>query len=210
MHATLYAPARNQLTDEDVQKRPFGALSLCMQETTYCPGASSKKPSSEEVCLLHDPKELFLVDLAVAVTVCLVNHLLELLICNPFTKLLRKALQVLEGDLSCLVVIEKTECLQDFVLWVPVQNLVRHHLQELLVLDRPAAIVIDVRDHPLDLLFLRFESQGAHRDLQLFGVDGATAVGIKEVERLLDLLLLLLGEFLLLLPALVEAAERPH
>merc|ERR1719217_1795801 len=87
-------------------------------------------------------------------------------------------------------------------------RILRHHLQEFLVLDRPAAIVIDVRDHLLDLLLLRFETQSAHRNFELLGVDGATAVGVEEVEGLLDLLLLLLSELLLLLPALVEAAER--
>ena len=87
-------------------------------------------------------------------------------------------------------------------------RLVRHHLQEFLVFDRPAAIVIHIRDHLPDLLFLRLETQRAHRHLQLLGVDGATAVGVEEVEGLLDLLLLLLSELLLLLPALVEAAER--
>merc|ERR1719515_355378 len=118
--------------------------------------------SSEEVGLLHDPQELFLVDLPIPVTICLVDHLLELLIRHPLPKLLRHALQILERDLSRLVVIEEPECLQDLVLRVPVQDLVRHHLQELFVLDRPAAIVIDVRDHLLDLLLLRFETQRAH------------------------------------------------
>merc|ERR1719450_1212939 len=173
---------------------------LCALSTSYyCPGASRRQRSSEEVGLLHDPQELLLVDFAVTVTICLVNHLLELLIRHPLPKLLRHALQVLEGDLPCLVVVEEPECLQDLVL---------HHLQELLVLDRPAAIVIDIRDHLLDLLLLRFETQRAHRDLQLLGVDGATAVSVKEVEGLLDLLLLLLSQLLLLLPALVEAAKR--
>merc|ERR1719515_85812 len=144
--------------------------------------------SSEEVGLLHDPQELFLVDLAVTVTICLVDHLLELLIRHPLPKLLSHALQVLEGDLPRLVVVEEPECLQDLVLRVPVQDLVRHHL--------------------LDLLLLRFETQSAHRNFELLGVDGATAVGVEEVEGLLDLLLLLLSELLLLLPALVEAAER--
>merc|ERR1719387_78155 len=164
--------------------------------------------SSEEVGLLHDPQEFFLVDLAVTVTICLVDHLLELLIRHPLPKLLSHALQVLEGDLPRLVVVEEPECLQDLVLRVPVQDLVRHHLQELLVLDRPAAVVVDIRDHLLDLFLLWLETQSAHRHLQLLGVDRATAVGVKEVEGLLDLLLLLFGELLLLLPALVEAAER--
>merc|ERR1712201_67627 len=67
--------------------------------------------SSEEVGLLHDPQEFFLVDLAVTVTICLVDHLLELLIRHPLPELLRYALQVFEGDFSGLVIIEEPECL---------------------------------------------------------------------------------------------------
>merc|ERR1719164_162536 len=170
--------------------------------------AAKSDRSSEEVGLLHDPQELLLVDLAVTVAICLVNHFLELLIRHSLPELLSHALQILEGDLSCLVIIEEPECLQDFVFGVPVQDLVRHHLQELFVLDRPAAIVIDIRDHLLDLLLLRLETQGTHGHLQLLRVDGAAAVGVEKVEGLFDLLLLLLSQILLLLPALIEAAER--
>merc|ERR1719475_37407 len=53
---------------------------------------------------------------------------------------------------------------------------------------------------------LRTRSSRCH--LQLLRVDGAAAVGVKEVECLFDLLLLLLSEFLLFLPALIESAER--
>ena len=86
--------------------------------------------------------------------------------------------------------------LEDLVLGVAVQDLVRHHLEELLVADGAAAIVVDVRDHLLDLLLLRLEAQGAHGDLQLLGVDLAGAIGVEEVKRLLDLLLLLVGQLL--------------
>merc|ERR1712205_12124 len=80
----------------------------------------------EEIGLLHDAEELFLIDFAIAIAICLVNHFLKLLIRHPLTKLLCDALQVLEGDLTGLVIVEETECLQDLVLWVTVQDLVRH------------------------------------------------------------------------------------
>merc|ERR1719272_1778898 len=130
------------------------------------------KRSSEQIRLLHDAKELLLVDLSIAVAICFVNHLLELLVRHALTKLLRDALQVLERDLAGLVVVEKAERLQDLILRVAVQDLVRHHLEELLVLDRATAVVIDIRDH------------------------------------LLDFLLLLVGQFLLLLATLIEATKR--
>merc|ERR1719498_1280852 len=185
---------------------PWSCHSL--RAVIHLPELKAANNSSEEVGLLHDAQEFFLVHLAITVAICLVDHLLELLICHPLTKLLRHALQVLEGDFSRFVVIEEPERLQDLVLRIPVQDLVRHHLQELLVFDRSTAIIIHIRDHLLNLLLLRLETQSAHRHLQLLGVDGTAAVRVKEVEGLLDFLFLLFSELLLLLPALVEAAER--
>merc|ERR1711920_604914 len=170
-------------------------------------GARLSTPPSEEVGLLHDAQELLLVHLAVAVAVGLVDHLPELLVRHALSQLLGHTLQVLERNLAGLVIVEQPEGLQDLVLRVAVQDLVRHHLQELLVADRSAAVVVDVGDHLLDLLFLRLEAEGAHRDLQLLGVDLAGAIGVEEVEGLLDLLLLLLGQLLLLLAAGVETTQ---
>merc|ERR1712093_404839 len=93
----------------------------------------------EQVGLLHDAEELFLIDFAIAIAICLINHLLELLIRHPLTKLLCDTLQVLEGDLTSLVIIEEAECLQDLVLRVTVQDLVRHHLEKFFILDRSTA-----------------------------------------------------------------------
>merc|ERR1719498_910197 len=163
--------------------------------------------SSEEVGLLHDAQELLLVNFPIAITVSLIDHLLKLLIGHPLTQLLRDALQVLEGNLAGLIIVEEAERLQDFVLRVPVQDLVRHHLQELLVLDGAGAIVIHIRNHFLDLFLLWFEAERAHRDLQLLRINGARAIGIEEVEGLLDLLLLLFSQLLLLLPTGTDTTE---
>merc|ERR1719171_1379200 len=81
-------------------------------------------PRSEEVGLLHDAQELLLVDLAVAVAIRLVDHLLELLVRHSLAELLRDPLQVLEGDLPGLVVVEEPEGLQNLVLRIAVQDLV--------------------------------------------------------------------------------------
>lgn len=52
----------------------------------------------EETGLLHDPEELLLADLAVPVPVCLINHLLNLLVCEVLAQLFGHTLQILEGD----------------------------------------------------------------------------------------------------------------
>merc|ERR1712028_90379 len=61
------------------------------------------------VLLLHDPVELVLVDLAIAVTVSLVNHLLNLVIVHVLAQLLGDPLQVLEGNAAGLIVVEQLE-----------------------------------------------------------------------------------------------------
>merc|ERR1711865_998758 len=103
--------------------------------------------SSEQVGLLHNAEELFLVHLPVAITVGFVDHLLQLLVRHPLPELLCNPLQVLERYLPGLVIVEEPERFQDLVLGVTVQDLVRPHLQELLVPDRPAPVVVHVRDH---------------------------------------------------------------
>merc|ERR1719266_1737707 len=96
---------------------------------------------------------------------------------------------------------------QELLLRVTIQDLVRHHLQELLITDRPRAVIIYVRNHLLDLLFLRLESQGTHGYFELFRVNLATSVCIEEIESFLDLLLLLLSQLLLLLTSCIESPQ---
>merc|ERR1719181_2419859 len=109
--------------------------------------------------------------------------------------------------ISRLVIIEEAESFQDFVLWISVQDLVCHHLEEFFILNGTTSIIIDVRNHFLNFLFLGLEAKCAHCNLELLGIDGATAIGIEEVKGLLDFLLLLLGKLLLLLSTGVETTE---
>merc|ERR1719198_658348 len=118
--------------------------------------------SLKEIRLLHDAQELLLVYLSVAVTVRLVNHLLELFIRHPLTKLLGHALQVFERNLSSFVIIKEPESLQDLILRVAVEDLLRHHRHELRKLNGARPVVIHVLDHLLDLFLLRFEPERAH------------------------------------------------
>jgi hypothetical protein len=67
------------------------------------------KVLKEVALLLHDAVELVKVDLAITVTVGLVDHVLELLIIDVLTELLSHAGEVAEGDLVGVVVIEELE-----------------------------------------------------------------------------------------------------
>lgn len=69
-----------------------------------------------------------------------------------------------------------------------------HHLQELIKVDSSGSVLVNIRDHLLDLLLLRLKTKGAHGNLEFLGVNGTGAIGIEEVKGLTDLLLLLLGE----------------
>mmetsp|Transcript_105635 Transcript_105635/g.128920 ORF Transcript_105635/g.128920 Transcript_105635/m.128920 type:complete len:240 (-) Transcript_105635:36-755(-) len=167
------------------------------------PGA----PGSEEVGLLHDAKEFFFIDLAISIAVRFIDHLLKFFIGHALPEFFRHALQVLEADLPSFIVVEEPEGLQDFIFGIAVQDLVGHHLQELLITNGAGAIIIHIRDHLLNFLLLWLETQGPHGHLQLLGVDLATAIGVEQIEGLLNLLLLLIRELLLLLPTCVEAAK---
>merc|ERR1719305_820281 len=168
-----------------------------------CQAALLDLTSSEEISLLHDTEELLLIDLAIS----FVNHLLKLFISHSFSELLGHALQVFERDLPSLVIIEQPEGLENLILWVAIQDFMGHHLQKFFVLDSAAAIIVDVRDHLLNLFLLGLETKSAHGNLQLFGIDGTGAICIKQIKCLLDFLLLLLSELFLLLATGVETTK---
>merc|ERR1719145_251262 len=108
---------------------------------------------------------------AITVPIRFVDHLLQFLIRHPLTEFLRHPFQVLERYLPGLVVVEEAERFQDLVLRVPVQDLVRHHLEELFVLNSTTSVVIDVGYHFLNFLLLRFEPERAHSNFELLGID---------------------------------------
>merc|ERR1712084_203140 len=83
-----------------------------------------QQANSEEICLLHDAQELFLVHFPIAIPISFINHLLQFLVCHAFTKLLRDALEILKRDLPSFVIVKQTESLQDLVLRVAIEDLV--------------------------------------------------------------------------------------
>merc|ERR1711976_381614 len=112
-----------------------------------------------ESTALHDAEELVLVDLAITITVGLVNHLLELLIGHVLAELLCDTLEVLEGDLASLIVVEETEHLDDLLAGVAVTHASGHHVEELVEVDGAGAVFVDVVDHATDLVLLGVEAE---------------------------------------------------
>merc|ERR1711959_672545 len=131
----------------------------------------------EVTLLLHDAVELISVDGTIAVTVGLVDHVLELLIVDGLTKLLSHTGEVLEGDLGGAIVVEHLEHLLDILAGVLLAHLASHHAEELLELDGAVTVVVDVGNHLLELLILDLEAKGTHGGLELTDIDGAGGVG---------------------------------
>merc|ERR1719198_1512920 len=148
----------------------------------------------EVTLLLHDAVELVDVDLTIAITVGLVDHVLELLVVDVLTELLGNTGKVAEGNLVGVVVIEQLEDLLDVLAGVLLAHLASHHLEELAELDGAVAVVVDVGDHLLELLVLDLEAKGTHGGLELAHVDHAGGIRVEEGESLADLVELLVGE----------------
>merc|ERR1712096_408671 len=96
-----------------------------------------RKVLQEVTLLLHDAVELVDVDLTIAITVGLVDHVLELLVVDVLTELLSDTGKVAEGDLVGVVVIEELEHLLDILAGVLLAHLAGHHAEELDELDGP-------------------------------------------------------------------------
>ena len=62
---------------------------------------------------------------------------------------------------------------------------------------RPAPILVKLLDETLNLILAELLAERAKRHLQLFGLDCAGAARVEQVEGVLDLLLLRLGQVLL-------------
>merc|ERR1719238_59993 len=135
---------------------PFCSVPCCVVLLNEAPTVSvvSARSCIREATTLHDAEELLLVDLAITITVGLVNHLLELLVGHVLTELLRDTLEVLEGDLAGLIVVEETEHLDDLLAGVAVTHASGHHVEELVEVDGAGAISVEEVESLTDLLDL--------------------------------------------------------
>jgi len=172
----------------------FAQSRIIGHDTFGCRCTTYSRFDLEQGGLLHDAEELFLVDFIVTVTIGFINHFLEFVIRHVLTQFFGDALQVLERNLASLIVIEEAESLHDFLARVALAHLSGHHGEELFEIDGAVAILVDVSNHFLDFVLVRFKSESAHGNLEFLGINGTRTVGVKQVERFANLLLLLLRE----------------
>eukprot|EP00413_Alexandrium_margalefii_P006119 CAMPEP_0204521892 /NCGR_PEP_ID=MMETSP0661-20131031/6022_1 /ASSEMBLY_ACC=CAM_ASM_000606 /TAXON_ID=109239 /ORGANISM="Alexandrium margalefi, Strain AMGDE01CS-322" /LENGTH=124 /DNA_ID=CAMNT_0051527517 /DNA_START=479 /DNA_END=853 /DNA_ORIENTATION=+ len=87
------------------------ALAVCKQGRVAAPLCAGLVEGG----LLHNADELFLVDLTVLVLIKLLDHAPQLVVCELLAEVTGNSLQVAEGDLPPLVLIEELEGLFDLV-----------------------------------------------------------------------------------------------
>mmetsp|Transcript_45826 Transcript_45826/g.91413 ORF Transcript_45826/g.91413 Transcript_45826/m.91413 type:complete len:260 (+) Transcript_45826:423-1202(+) len=149
---------------------------------------SQRSRCLERMLVCHDPHELILIHLPIAIQISLIDHLLQLLICHVLAQLARHALKVAERDLARLVVIEELEDAPYFLWRIPVAHLPCHHLHKLLKVDSAGSVQVNVGNHFPDFLLLRVEAKRAQSYLKLFRVNGAGSIRIEQVKCLTQLL----------------------
>ncbi len=101
------------------------------------------------------------------------------------------AAQVAERDLARAILVEQLEGLRDLFDRVALADLGCHDLEEVGILDLARAFAVELPHEVEYLLLLDVEAESTHAHLQLVVVDGASLVRVKQLEGLLDLLLLL-------------------
>merc|ERR1712196_497862 len=77
---------------------------------------------SEQIGLLHNPLEFFVVDFTITITVCLVNHFLKFFISQSLPQFFGHSLEVLERHLASVIIIKKFECFINLLYWVTVES----------------------------------------------------------------------------------------
>merc|ERR1711898_58160 len=110
----LYSPTRSTATG------PLWLWCLRLFEVVV------RRQVFEEVALLlHDAVKLVHIDSTIPIAVSLVDHVLQLLIVDGLTKLLRNTCEVLECNLGAAVVVEELEHLFDVLARVLLTQLAR-------------------------------------------------------------------------------------
>merc|ERR1719345_159452 len=142
----------------------------------------------------HHLHELFVIDLTIAIDICLPDHLINLLIGEFFSEIGHDVTQLCGTDEAIAVTVKHLEGLNQFFLRVCVFHLACHQGKKLWEINGSVTISIDFVDHILEFRLGGVLSQGTHHSAQLLGGDGSITVFVEEGEGLLELGNLLLGQ----------------
>jgi hypothetical protein len=120
--------------------------------------------------------ELLLGDNSVAVSVGPLDHLLKDAIVSQLSQVLSHLPEVLQRNEAGLLRIEGNEHLMHLVSGFVVRGTSGHHVEELVELDLPAPVLVQLSDHLVHCLRLSLNSQRVDRCLQ-FCIGGELPLG---------------------------------
>lgn len=123
-------------------------------------------PSGGESLLCDDVIELLLGDQPIVVGVRPFDHLLQFGLVDRFPQLLGDPSEILYGYESGLLIVKKVEDFADVFPGVLVGYPCGHQLQELLKVDLPTPIGVQIGDHLIYCLILGLEAQRGHSSLE--------------------------------------------
>ena len=103
-------------------------------------------------------------------------------------------MQLLHIDQSISIRIELPEGLHEFLLSVGVLHFADHQRLEFLEINGAIAVLVDLKDHIMQLGLSGVLAETSHNCSQLLGGNTAIAVLVKECKGLLELGLLLVGQ----------------
>ena len=104
------------------------------------------KWKSEQICLFHDSDELFLTNFTVSISISFINHFLQLLFWHGFAQLSCDSFKIFKWDFSCWVIIEKSECFENFLSWISFANFGSHKFHKVSKLNYTFSISINFCD----------------------------------------------------------------
>lgn len=134
---------------------------------------------SEQVCLFHYPDKLFFTDLPVAVSVRFVNHFLQLLVGHCLSQFSCHSLQILQWNFSCVVVVKKSESLQNLLSGISLTDLCCHQLHKVRKFNHSFTISVHLSDQLLHFLLFRFKAQSSHSHFKFLRVNVSWKLQIK-------------------------------
>jgi len=138
--------------------------------------------------------KFFVMDLAVSVSVHLLNHRLDLLIRELLPQVVHDPPQLCRSYDPIVVLVEDFEGHSYFIIIVKIVHLPLHDGQELRDVNGPIVIRINLVDHIPELSFSGILTERLHGNFELLDGNDTVVVFVKQREGLLELSNLILSQ----------------
>lgn len=111
------------------------------------------------------------------------DHLPDLVQREGLAGLDGQPLDVHVRDLPVVVLVDDLEGLVELLPGVALAHLVGHHVHELVEVDRPAPVLVHLRDHLVYLLWCHLKPQCSHGDVELLWINGTYKDAAKQASK---------------------------